>query len=189
MLDIEEIPLETLHGEKVCLRKIGEADVPVLFQLIVESRDFLAAHLPWPADVISEEDVQARLESWELQAEMGSGGCWGIFHEGCITGCIILGWVQKEHHSATISYWLGKPFTGMGFATDALKTMSQFVFETLKLNRLEISVSVNNLPSAAVARRVGFQEEGICRQYERINGNFEDHIRFSLLASDYQNRS
>ena len=38
---------------------------------------------------------------------------------------------------------------------------------------------------AAVARRAGFAEEGICREYERLHGRFEDHVRFSLLAKDF----
>ena len=57
-------------------------------------------------------------------------------------------------------------------------------FDRLGLNRLEISASVTNAKSAAVATRAGFTPEGTCREYEFINGKFVDHVRFSLLARD-----
>ena len=159
-----------------------------LFTLIQKSRDFLAAHLPWPNECASQDDVLNRLDSWDLQASMGNGACWGIFekmngHEN-LAGCIILGWIELSHASAKVSYWLGESYTGRGLATDALKLLCAFCFETLKLNRLELSAAVDNPKSAAVACRAGFAEEGLCREFERINGIFVDHIRFSRLARD-----
>lgn len=189
MLDLDEIPIATLKGDGLELRALTEDDVPELYSLIDSSREFLAKHLPWPDECRSEDDVLNRLDSWELQSQMGSGGCWGIFdacHEDGVklAGCIILGWVQREHHSASVSYWLGKNFTGKGLATKALSLLSRYCFADLKFNRLEISASVTNVSSQAVALRCGFAEEGKCREFERINGIFEDHFRFSKLASD-----
>jgi ribosomal-protein-serine acetyltransferase len=68
--------------------------------------------------------------------------------------------------------------------TESVKLITRFAFERLKLNRLELLVSVHNGKSAAVAKRCGFTEEGINRDFELINGKFVDHRRFSLLARD-----
>ena len=92
--------------------------------------------------------------------------------------------VNLRNRSATLSYWLAKPFTGQGLMTESVKLIIKFAFEHLKLNRLELLVSVHNGKSAAVATRCGFMEEGINRDYELINGKFVDHRRFSLLARD-----
>lgn len=197
LLDDEpcEFVLQEVDGERVVLRPLGEADAPLLFELIDESRDFLSEHLPWPDECRSVEDVASRIESWDMQAQMANGACWGIFekvaaeksgeppHEK-IAGCIMLGWVQWKHRSATVSYWLGKSYCGRGLATEALLLVAGEAF-AMGLNRLELSASVNNPKSAAVARRAGFSEEGICREYERIHGHFEDHLRFSLLTKDF----
>lgn len=196
---LTEIPDVPVEGERVTLRLLHEDDADALFAVIDGSRDFLAEHLPWPAQCLDADDVAARIESWEIQAEMANGGCWGIF-EGPrslkpadarqsargqqLAGVIILGWIQAQHRSATVSYWLGKPFTGRGLATDALRALSRFAFDKLALNRLEITAAVSNPESAAVATRAGFTPEGICREYEFINGKFVDHERFSLLARD-----
>ena len=192
--ELLEIPVNEIVGERVVLRPLGEADAQSLFELVDESRDFLSEHLPWPEECSLAEDVAARLESWNMQAQMANGACWGIFeknpdggnlsvpHEK-IAGCIMLGWVQWKHRSATVSYWLGESFCGRGLATEALLLAASEAF-AMGLNRLELTASVRNPKSAAVARRAGFQEEGICREYERLHGKFEDHVRFSLLARD-----
>ena len=186
--------LQEVVGDRVVLRPLGEPDVQSLFELIDGSRDFLSEHLPWPDECRSAEDVASRIESWDMQAQMANGACWGIFekipaektgepHEK-IAGCIMLGWVQWKHRSATVSYWLGASYCGRGLATEALLLVAGEAF-AMGLNRLELSASVNNPKSAAVARRAGFSEEGICREYERIHGHFEDHLRFSLLTKDF----
>jgi len=195
-MDPTEFSLQEVDGERVVLRPLTESDVDPLFKLIDESREFLSEHLPWPDECQTPEDVSARVDSWNLQAEMANGACWGIFEKvpagasfgGApserIAGCIMLGWVQWKNRSATVSYWLGERFCGRGLATEALLLASGEAF-ALGLNRLELTASVNNPKSAAVARRAGYLEEGVCREYERLHGTFQDHIRFSLLAKDF----
>ena len=187
-LELCEIPLGEIVGERVVLRLLSESDALPLFSLIDESRDFLSEHLPWPDECDSVACVSAKIESWEMQTQMANGACWGIFEKTpageVVAGSIMLGWVQWMHRSATVSYWLGRRFCGRGLATEALLLIAGEAF-AMGLNRLELSASVNNPKSAAVARRAGFREEGICREYERLHGQFEDHIRFALLAKDF----
>lgn len=184
---LDEIPVDELAGERVVLRSLDRRDCDELYAVIESSREFLAEHLPWPGECLSAEDVFARVESWQMQAQMGNGACWGIFEKAGgtlrVAGCIIVGWVQWVHRSATVSYWLGERFTGKGLATESLKLVSQKLF-SIGINRLELSAAVNNPKSIAVARRAGFSEEGVSRDFERINGIFRDHLRFSRLAGD-----
>ena len=190
-----EFSLQEIEGERVVLRPLCDADAPSLFCLVDESRRFLSEHLPWPDECRSAEDVASRIESWDMQAQMANGACWGVFEKipaeksgesPCekIAGCIMLGWVQWKHRSATVSFWLGECFCGRGLATEALLLAAGEAF-AMGLNRLELTASVNNPKSAAVARRAGFSEEGVCREYECLHGRFEDHVRFSLLARDF----
>ena len=51
-------------------------------------------------------------------------------------------------------------------------------------NRIEAACLPSNGPSKAVLHRVGFYEEGYARQYLKINGLWEDHLLFAMLASD-----
>lgn len=189
----ENFETATIKGELVTLRGIhetaeGPGSAENIFNAIEGSREFLNEHLPWiqETDIF---DLQKRIRSWVLNERFGQGGCWLIFKntpensDGLFAGAIMAE-INLRNHSATLSYWLTKPFTGQGLMTESVKLISKFAFEKLKLNRLELLVSVNNGKSAAVAMRCGFVEEGINRDFELINGKFVDHRRFSLLARD-----
>lgn len=215
---------ETLVGDRICLVGLRSADAElrgsaflkdapcgicpedearrpmspeVVLQLVRDSEDFLAEHLPWVRGVTAPE-IAKRMRSWIFAEQYGQGGCWGVFPTDCdcrnLASCenpqagVLAGFIMAEfnlkNRSATLSYWLSQKFTGRGLMTDSLKTLSRFCFDVLKLNRLELSVSVTNEKSSAVATRAGFVEEGVSRDFERINGIFVDHRRFSLLARD-----
>ena len=184
---LDEIPVEEMVGESIVLRPLTEEDFGSLYNVIDRNREFLSEHLPWPSECNSSEDVALRIDSWDMQAQMGNGACWGIFEKVGeslhVAGCIVVGWVQWANRSASVSYWIGKEFTGRGLATEALRLVSEKMF-LIGINRLELSVSVTNPKSAAVARRAGYAEEGKCREFERINGKFVDHVRFSRLSRD-----
>ena len=185
---LDEVPIKPLGGTKVVLRGIGPGNCREMYGKIAESRDHLAEFLPWPLDCGSPEDVESRLETWDMQSQMGNGGCWGIFErKGTaleLAGCIFIGWIHPEHRSATVSYWLFLPYVGRGLATEALELMCRYCFEELGLNRLEITAAVENAKSIAVAVRAGFSKEGVCREFECLRGKFLDHIRLSRLAND-----
>lgn len=203
---------ETLVGSRVKLVGVSLRDVEcddgsmaqerrmspeVVLQLVRESEDFLAEHLPWVRGVTAPE-IAKRMRSWIFAEQYSQGGCWGVFPTDCNCGGLascgnpeagsLAGFIMAEfnlkNRSATLSYWLAQKNTGAGLMTDALKTLSRFCLDVLKLNRLELSVSVTNEKSLALASRCGFKKEGVSRDFERINGIFVDHCRFSLLARD-----
>lgn len=189
----------------------GRMSPEVVLQRVRDSEEFLAEHLPWVRGATVPE-IAKRMRSWIFAEQYGQGGCWGIFvtARSCdkelsgetatdssgeqASACCrsenspLAGFIMAEfnlkNHSATFSYWLFPEFTGRGLMTDAVKTLSRYCFDVLKLNRLELSVSITNEKSSAVATRAGFKEEGINRDFERINGIFVDHRRFSLLRRD-----
>ncbi len=180
----------TLKGLRECSE--GPSSAESIMQAIENSRDFLTEHLPWIHDT-DIFDIKKRIRSWILNERFAQGGCWLIFKNSGnevsagpttpMAGAIMMD-VKLSNRSATLSYWLYKDFAGQGLMTEAVKLLSAYAFTTLKLNRLELLVSVYNDKSAAVAKRCGFTEEGICRDFELINGKFVDHRRFSLLARD-----
>ena len=72
--------------------------------------------------------------------------------------------------AAAVGYWMGQPYAGQGLMTDALRATLPFAFDELRLHRLEAACLPHNEPSKGVLTKVGFHEEGLARQYLRING-------------------
>jgi ribosomal-protein-alanine N-acetyltransferase len=89
--------------------------------------------------------------------------------------------VRGAFQSCHLGYQLDQREINQGFITEALRGAIAFAFDELKLHRIEANVMPRNLRSRRVAEKLGFAEEGLARQYLKINGAWEDHIHYVLL--------
>lgn len=87
--------------------------------------------------------------------------------------------------SASIGYKLHHDFWGMGFATESCQAAIQVMFSDYNTHRIEAKVSPDNVRSIHVLERLGFTYEGIEYKSVQVDGEFKDHLRYSLLNSDY----
>jgi ribosomal-protein-alanine N-acetyltransferase len=89
-------------------------------------------------------------------------------------GGIIFGAMRGAH----IGYWIDQRFSGRGYTTRAVKLLTNFGFETLKLHRIEINLRPENEASKKVAIKAGYLLEGARNNYLHIAGEWRDHITF-----------
>lgn len=76
--------------------------------------------------------------------------------------------------------------TGKGYGTEAIKIVLRFVFEQLKLNRLQLEVYSHNSRGIRAYEKVGFLKEGVLRQSLFYNDTYSDEIIMAILKSDYK---
>ncbi|PGQ46085.1 MULTISPECIES: GNAT family N-acetyltransferase [Bacillus cereus group] len=76
--------------------------------------------------------------------------------------------------------------TGKGYGTEAIKIVLNFVFEQLKLNRLQLEVFSHNLRGIRAYEKIGFVKEGTLRQSLYYNDLYSDEIIMAILKSDYK---
>ena len=88
--------------------------------------------------------------------------------------------------SAHVGYWLGERFAGRGLMLEALRLVIPFAFDTLRLHRLEAACIPKNTRSMRLLEKAGFQREGLLRSYLRINGVWQDHYLYALIAGEHQ---
>ena len=69
--------------------------------------------------------------------------------------------------------------------TAAVRAYVDHAFATWKLNRVMIQAAVENARSRAIPERLGFREEGILREVERIGDRMLDDVVYSMLAADW----
>ncbi|MEC8137899.1 MAG: GNAT family protein, partial [Pseudomonadota bacterium] len=91
--------------------------------------------------------------------------------------------------AGTIGYWMGLPYVRRGHMAEAVDLILEFAFEGLGLHRVEAACLVHNEPSSKLLLKLGFSEEGLAREYLRIDGRWQDHRTFGILRSDRKAKS
>lgn len=95
----------------------------------------------------------------------GTETTWAIRRHGTWIGMIGLHRLELGQ-SAEIGYWMARHARGQGLLTEAAQAVIETAFDAaaFKLARIEWRAAVGNVPSARVARRLGFRYEGMLRQ-------------------------
>lgn len=100
-----------------------------------------------------------------------------------IIGTISFNNIQKGAlKSCNIGYRFDKNFCGYGFAYEAISTLIPLIFNDYQLHRIEAFIMPSNIPSLNLISKLGFLYEGICKQYAKVNGIWQDHERYSLIC-------
>jgi RimJ/RimL family protein N-acetyltransferase len=59
-----------------------------------------------------------------------------------------------------MGYWLGRPYWGQGYATEAARKLAAFAFSGLKAGRLTAGYFHDNPASGRVLEKIGFKPDG-----------------------------
>jgi ribosomal-protein-alanine N-acetyltransferase len=181
-------PASLIFGDGVWLRAPQIGDFSEWAVLRDQSRDFLMPWEPtWPTDDLTRPAFRRRVRRYQREIRDGHAYPFFIFREddgALVGGCTLSNVHRGVQQDCTLGYWAGAPYAGQGYVTRAVRALIFFVFEELKLHRLQASCLNENERSKAVLRRCGFREEGYARGLLRINGVWRDHVQFAILRDD-----
>jgi ribosomal-protein-serine acetyltransferase len=157
-----------------------------IFALVDRNRAHIRRWMPWVDGTKSVEDVKKWQQTAAEQLAKNNGFHAAIWHREKLVGMIGFHAMDWNHRKTSIGYWLDEAAQGKGLMTAACRAMTRHALAELKLNRVEIRCAVENHRSRAIPRRLGFTEEGRLREVEWLYDHFEDHIVYSLLASELE---
>lgn len=107
--------------------------------------------------------------------------------DGAVMGAVELSQiVMGVFRSAYLGYYLGAPYAGKGYMTEALALTLSHAFSEMGLHRVEANIQPDNAASLALVARLGFVREGYSRRYLKIRGRWRDHERWAILAEDWR---
>jgi ribosomal-protein-alanine N-acetyltransferase len=182
-----------LAGQRVVLRAPERQDWQQWAELRGESQAFLAPWEPsWSDDALSRAAFRRRLARYALEWHSDQGYTFLLFavDEDVLLGGISLTNVRRGvAETSSIGYWIGQKFARRGFMTEGLTLTLRFAFERLRLHRLEAACLPHNAASRGVLLKSGFREEGYAREYLCIDGKWQDHVLFGMLASEWRKRN
>jgi len=92
------------------------------------------------------------------------------------------------HERGELGYWIGKPYWGMGYGTEATRLMISYAFETFSLNKIFARAVTHNPGSWRIMEKVGMTHEGIFKQHEVRWGKYLDITCYGVLRKDFQRR-
>ena len=161
-----------------------ENDADELFLLVDKNRETLQEWLIWVPQTKTKEDIETFISKCLKEYEQKTGFQMGLWDGDKLIGTIGLNNLDLGSKKASIGYWLSKTHQGKGTMTLATKTLIEYGFDTLDLNRIELKIASKNSKSKSIAERLGFKKEGTLRQDEYLNGKYHDYDIFSFLKSD-----
>jgi len=185
---LRDVP--AIQGEKVFLRPPAPEDYRAWATLRRESRSFLEPWEPqWAPDELERHAWRQRLKRYREEVDQGTGIAFLVFENSSrnLAGGISIGNIRRGvAQSAQIGYWMGERYAGRGFMQEALGLVIPFCFDTLRLHRIEAACIPKNNRSSRLLEKAGFKREGLLRSYLRINGSWQDHYLYALIADEHR---
>jgi ribosomal-protein-serine acetyltransferase len=177
------LPADLPGGRR--LRLLDESDAPALFAVIDRNREHLAEWMPWVPHHTSAQQTLAFIRASRRQVADNNGLQAAIVDDGQIVGIIGFHSIDWGQRRTTIGYWLDAGQQGRGTMTEAVRTLVDQALVTWRLRRVEIRAAVENHRSRAIPERLGFRQEGVLRQAERIGDRYVDHVVYAMDASQW----
>lgn len=179
-----------LETRRLWLTELQSGDENSIFNLfsnpdVVEYYDLEAFRLP--------EQACALIDLFKTRYKGQLGIRWAIRLKGAgqlIGTCGFNSWSGKMRN-AVLGYDLLPDFWGKGYASEAVRAITQAAFSGLlpcgALHRIQADTVLGNEASEALLRRLGFKDEGLRRESGYWKNRFHDLRCFGLLSSEFRN--
>lgn len=92
---------------------------------------------------------------------------------------------QDNIHSRTaeMGYYIGEPYWGNGYMTNAIKQVCQYVFENTDIIRIFAEPFAHNTASCRALEKAGFKCEGILKSNAVKCGSIIDMKMYALVRA------
>lgn len=148
---------DVLRGALVELRPFTIDDVNPVFEACQDEEIHRwTVTLPWPYTV---EHARSWIEAHASQRQAGSAWHFAVVEAetNSFSGAISLERSARAPCSAGVGYWTAPWARRRGYATDALRIVVNFTFDTTDIERIRLVTVVGNLASEGVAAHAGFK--------------------------------
>ncbi|CAN5360514.1 GNAT family N-acetyltransferase [soil metagenome] len=187
-----DLPAE-LRGEKVLVRPYRPGDGAALQEAMNESYEHLSRTMPWAKPDATVDETEATVRRFDAKYRLREDMVMGIWHieTGRYLGGTGLHRIDWEVRKFEIGYWIRVSEEAKGYVTEAANLLCELAFGQLEANRVFIRCAADNVRSAAVPRRLGFEHEGTLKNDGIRDGGeelFDIHV-FGMTREAWMARS
>lgn len=173
-----------IHCDRLLLRAFSIEDAPRVQKLagafeIAE----MTLNIPHPyLDGMAESWIKDHQKDFELGASL----VFAVVEKAnkILVGAIGLT-LTPRFNRAELGYWIGMPYWGLGYATEAAHAVLRYGFEKMKLNKIYASHMTRNPASGRVMQKIGMEKEGVLKQHALKWDHFVDMATYGILASTW----
>jgi len=180
-------PPASVTTERLVLRASESAFAQAAADFYCRNREAHARWNPPLSDsMFSVEGQRQRLTDAVSAATAGTGFGWWLFAPDApnvALGQIHLSQItRRAFHNAMLGYAIDAAHEGRGLMREALAAAVADAFgPRLRLHRVQANVRPENIRSLALLSRLGFEREGLAREYLFIDGAWRDHVMTAKL--------
>ncbi len=177
-------PFPVIRTERLLLRAFTAGDAPDVERLAgareVASTTLNIPH-PYP-----EGTADGWIAGQEEARRRGAAIVFAITQRegGDLIGAISMR-IDQANDRAEIGYWIGVPYWGSGYGTEANIAVVDYAFCTLRLNRVHAYHFKRNPASGRVLQKSGMAYEGRLRKHVRKLDAYEDLEIYGVLAAEW----
>lgn len=181
MTDFSPLVLPTA---RLLLRPLVPADAPAVYAMHADPVTLRYwSTPPWSEPALADELIARDL------AAMAAGDYIRLGLErqadGRLIGLCTLFAFYLPSRRCEIGYILARDCWGQGYMHEALRTLLDYGFGVLALNRVEADIDPRNDGSQRTLDRLGFQREGLLRERWIVAGEVCDTALHGLLRRDW----
>ena len=177
--------IPTLHTARLTLRPFTAADGPRVKLLAGERAiaDTTGSIAHPYEDGMAESWIAKHAEGFEAGKSLHLAVT--MTASGELLGAIGLT-MSPPHRHAELGYWLGTPYWGRGYTTEAGGAMIRHGFTELGLARIYAHHLRRNPASGRILQKLGMQPEGMMRRHYLKWDVLEDIVLHGLLREEWE---
>ena len=165
--------------EKVIIREPTLQDKESFLKAMIASQSL---HHPW----VKSPTTAKEFDDYLLRSQQPNQKCLFVCDKNHITGVFNISEIVKGlFQSAYLGFYAVADYAGQGYMSAGLKQVLRYVFEDMKLHRLEANIQPENTQSIQLIKNNGFHCEGYSPHYLKINNEWRGHERWAITAEDY----
>lgn len=177
-----------LETERLILRPFVEEDIKYAFQNWT-SDDRVTEFLRWPTHTdisVTERVVKSWIDSYEDRSYYQ----WAIVEKELNEpiGTISVVGMNEKADTVHIGYCIGSAWWNKGYTSEAFSGIIPFLFEEVKVQRIESQHDPANPNSGKVMEKCGLTYEGTLRKADWSNRGIVDACIYGLLVEEWKKR-
>ncbi|OFE11340.1 hypothetical protein PHACT_12325 [Pseudohongiella acticola] len=172
----------TLATERLLLRPFQPTDAERV-QLLAGNPNVarMTTNIPHPyTDGEAANWITAHTDDWQRGSAAIFAVC--LRRDGELVGAV--GLMNIHHHDAELGYWIGEPYWGQGFASEAVDAIIGFGITSCELTRLHAHHLSRNPASGKVLTNAGLTRMEKRRVTARDGITQEDADFYEMLITD-----